>query len=54
MSVTVLTLSQFLQEVLDSDLTGEEVFAIAHRCYGVSHRRFGKLWNALLCSAHGI
>ena len=54
MSYQYLTLSQFLKEVLDSDLTGEEVFAIAQRCYGVSHRRFGKLWNDLLCKQHGI
>ena len=54
MSVTALTLTQFLREVLESDLTGEEVFAIANRCYGVSHRRFGKIWNDLLCKQHGI
>lgn len=54
MSVHALTLIQFLQEVLDSDLTGEEVFAIAHRCYGIDHRSFGKLWNELLCRHHGI
>ena len=54
MSTQYLTLTQFLKEVLDSDLTGEEVFAIAQRCYGVSHRRFGQLWNELLCGHHGI
>ena len=54
MSHQYLTLTQFLQEVLDSDLTGEEVFAIANRAYGVSHREFGKLWNNLLCRSHGI
>ena len=54
MSVTALTLSQFLKEVLDSDLTGEEVFAVAHRCYGIDKRSFGKLWNELLCKQHGI
>ena len=54
MSVQALTLTQFMRAVLDSDLTGEEVFAIAHRCYGVSHRRFGQLWNELLCKHHGV
>lgn len=54
MTTQYLTLTQFLLEVLDSDLSGEEVFAIANRCYGVSHRKFGKLWNELLCSSHGI
>ena len=54
MSVQALTLSQFLKEVLDSDLTGEEVFAIANRCYGIDKRSFGKLWNELLCKHHGV
>jgi hypothetical protein len=54
MRVTPLNLVEFLSEVLDSDLTGEEVFAIAHRVYGVSHKRFGQLWNELLCKSHGI
>ena len=54
MSVQALTLSQFLKEVLDSELTGEEVFAVANRCYGIDKRSFGKLWNELLCKQHGI
>ena len=54
MTTQYLTLMQFLREVLDSDLTGEEVFAIANRCYGIDKRSFGKLWNDLLCKSHGI
>ena len=54
MSVQALTLTQFLKEVLDSELTGEEVFAVANRCYGIDKRSFGKLWNELLCKQHGI
>ena len=54
MSVTALTLTQFLREILKSDLTGEEVIAIAQRCYGADRKTVGKLWNDLLCKSHGI